>query len=60
MFSTFGLPDKIVSNNGSVVTNREFADFMANNGITHVKVAPHHPSSSGLAEMAVSIFKRNV
>ena len=59
LFSTFGLPDKIVSNNGSVFTRREFADFMASNGISHVKVAPYHLSSNGLAERAVQIFKRN-
>ena len=34
--------------------------FMSNNGISHVKVAPNYPSSNGLAEMAVKIFKRNM
>ena len=54
------LPDKIVSDNRSVFTTREFADFMASNGISHVKVASHHPSSNGLAEWALQIFKRNM
>ena len=57
LFSTFGLPDKIVSNNGSVFTSREFADFMASNGISHVKVAPYHPSSNGLAERDVKLLE---
>ena len=60
LFSTFGLPDKIVIDNGSVFTSGEFADSMSSNGISHVKVAAYHPSSNGLAERAVQIFKRNM
>ena len=30
---------------------------MKKNGIKHVKVAPYHPASDGLAERAVRIFK---
>ena len=30
---------------------------MKKNGIKHIKVAPHHPASNGLAERAVRIFK---
>ena len=52
-FATHGLPDTLVSDNGSCFTSTEFANFMSSNGIRHVKVAPHHPSSNGLAEKAV-------
>ena len=60
LFSSFGLPHKIVNDNGSVFTSQEFQDFMKSNGIIHVKVSPYHPSSNGLAERAVQIFKRGL
>ena len=50
----------IVSDNGSVFTSKEFADFMNYNGITHVKSSPYHPSTSGLAERAVQTFKAGI
>ena len=60
IFSTHGLPDMIVSDNGSVFTSKEFSDFMVYNGITHVKSSPYHPSTNGLAERAVQIFKAGI
>ena len=32
-------------------------ELMKRNGIKHVKVAPYHPASNGLAERAVRVFK---
>ena len=53
MFLTHGLPDMIVSDNGSVFTSKQFADFVKQNGITHLKPSPYHPFTNKLAEHAV-------
>lgn len=50
----------IVSDNGSVFTSKEFADFMKQNDITHVKLSPYHPSTNRLAEHAVQTFKTSM
>ena len=50
IFSTYGLPEMIVLDNGLVFTSKEFADFMTYNGITHVKSSSYHPSTNGLTE----------
>lgn len=39
-FTSHGLPEMIVSNDGAGFTSEEFGNFMAKNGILHVKIAP--------------------
>ena len=56
-FATHGLPEIIVTDNGSNFTSADFKDFLRLNGIKHVRSAPFHPSSNGLAERAVQSFK---
>ena len=60
VFSTHGLPWKVVTDNRPSFTSEEFRTFLSNNGITHVTTAPYHPSSNGLAERAVQTFKQGV
>ena len=45
LFSTYGLPEQVVSDNGPQFTSEEFATFMKANGIKHVRVAPYHPAN---------------
>ena len=52
-FSTHGLPQTIVSDNGTCFTSQEFESFLKQNGIQHITSAPFHPASNGLAERAV-------
>ena len=57
IFATHGLPRKIVTDNGPTFTSHEFSEFLSLNGIKHLKSAPYHPSTNGLAERAVQTFK---
>ena len=57
IFSRFGLPNKIVSDNGPQFVAEEFREFVEANGIKHVRVAPYHPKSNGQAERFVQTFK---
>jgi len=57
IFATHGLPDIIVSDNGTSFTGSDFQEFVNNNNIRHVTSAPYHPATNGLAENAVKTFK---
>ena len=59
-FSTHGLPEIIVSDNGSNFTSKEFETFLKLNGIKHITTAPYHPAPNGLAERAVQTVKEGV
>ena len=52
-FARFGLPQTIVSDNGSSFTSTEFQQFVKANGINHVVTAPYQPQANGLAEHMV-------
>ena len=58
IFARYGLPEQLVSNNGPQFTSDDFSQFMTANGIKHIRCAPYHPSSNGLAERFVQTFKK--
>lgn len=57
LFSTHGLPDILVSDNGPQLTFTAFQLFLATLGIRHAQVAPFYLASNGLVERAVRSAK---
>jgi len=58
LFATHGLPEQLVSDNGSQFTPDEFRTFTRKNGIKHIRSAPYHPATNGSAERFVQTFKQ--
>ncbi|KAL9966705.1 hypothetical protein ACROYT_G024821 [Oculina patagonica] len=58
LFATHGLPEQLVSDNGPQFIADEFEAFMRSNGIKHIKSAPYHPATNGMAERFVQTFKQ--
>ena len=59
-FAVHGLPEILVSDNGTCFTSEMFETFLKNNGIRHLCSAPYHPSTNGLAERAVQVLKQGL
>ena len=59
-FATHGLPNVLVSDNGTGFASTEFGNFVAKNRILHLKTAPRHPLSNGLVERSVRTIKDGV
>lgn len=57
IFSTHGIPDTVVTDNGRNFVSEEFEEYLKGNGIYHVRTAPYHPSSNGQAERFVQTVK---
>jgi transposase InsO family protein len=60
LFSHFGLPDHVVTDNGTQFTSIEFQNFLRSNDVFHTRTAPGHPATNGLAERYVGHFKKKI
>ena len=50
IFSIFGVPDYVRTDNGPAFRSKEFADFAQHMGFIHIKVTPLWPQANGLVE----------
>ena len=57
IFAIHGLPEMLVSDNGTSFTSAEFQEFVSSNAIRHVLTSPYYPASKRLTEKAVQTFK---
>ncbi|XP_058448351.1 uncharacterized protein K02A2.6-like [Malaya genurostris] len=60
IFSRHGMPETLITDNGTQFTSENFESYCTNNGILHLKTPPYHPQSNGLAERFVDTFKRTL
>ena len=58
LFSSYGLPEEVVSDNGPQFVSHDFSNCMKMNGIKHTLTPPYHPASNGAAERSVQILKQ--
>ena len=58
IFSRFGIPQKVVSDNGPQYASQDFTMFAKEYDFNHVTSSPKYPQSNGLAEKTVQIAKR--
>jgi transposase InsO family protein len=54
----YGIPERVVSDNGPQYSSSEFQDFAAKYEFEHVTSSPRYPQSNGKAESAVKTAKR--
>ncbi|CAI6342770.1 unnamed protein product [Macrosiphum euphorbiae] len=57
-FSLWGIPEKLVTDNGSSLCSTEMSEFLSKNGVFHIRTPPYNPSSNGAAENTVKTFKQ--
>lgn len=60
IFSAYGLPEQIVTDNGPQFISDEFSTFAKMNGIKNIRTAPYHPASNGLAERFIQSLKQSL
>ena len=58
LFALYGVPDRIVPDNGPQFVAEDFAVFKTSNGVKHLRCSPCHPASNGAVERFVRTFKQ--
>ena len=58
LFSRYGIPDEIITDNGPQFSSAEFQQFAQKSGFIHATSSPHFQQANGQAERAVQTVKR--
>ena len=57
IFSEYGWPETIVSDNGPCYSAETFTKLMTDYTVNHITSFPHYPQSNGLAQKYMQIVK---
>ena len=57
VFSEYGWPETLISNNGPCYTSEVFTSVMKAYHVNHITCSPHYPQCNGLADKCVEIIK---
>ena len=60
LIANYGLCYTIVSDNGSVFTSKEFADFCSANSVKLIHSSPYHSRTNGLVGRTIRSFKEHM
>ena len=60
IFSEYGIPEKLITDNGSQYASQVFKEFVSNWGLEHITSSPRYPQSNGFIERQVQIVKNTI
>ena len=58
IFSRYGIPRKVVTDNGSQFTSYEYKNFSQEWTFKHITSSPRYPKSNGFVEQNIQTIKR--
>ena len=58
VFARWGIPEELISDNGTQFKSLQFDEFKAKYGFKHTTLSPYHPQANGTAESGVRIAKQ--